>query len=365
MKSTKTLKIALIIDQPSWTGIGTYAHMLYYLIKDYCDVKFIYLGAHNDNSSIYENLKYVKYAKNPYLIPKIVKYNYRMFKKDIKFKDYIKHYLGAFYPTDLIDEKTIITVHDLIKDNYFLSLKFGIRELATSFIRNRSVKNFKNVLNKKPFIIAISNNTADAILKINKNSKITVIYHWIDKNKFKFRDKSQSKEILGLNENINYLLSVGSSRPNKRLDLIKSFADYLPINWKLIKIGASINSKNVLNYKNIDDEKYPLFFNASEAYLHMSDDEGLGIPLLEALGSGIPIIARKSKINSEVLGDYAIYLEQDNKKYFQENMNNILSTIKILQFKKDELDKLFKKYDLNNAREKYLNFYKQFEHLQS
>ncbi len=351
------LKIALVTDQPPWTGIGRYAEELYYLIKDYYDVKFIYLGAHIVQENYYENLNYIKYTKKFYLIPKIKKYNYKMFKIDPRFENYIKHYLGAFYPIDSISEKTIITIHDLIKGNYILSLKAGIRELGSVFFINRYINKFPNILNKNPYIIAISNTTAKDIHKIRYNSKIKVIYHWIDKEKFKPRDKLDCKKILGLKENVNYLFSVSGPGANKRLDLIRIFAESLPEDWMLIKIGAPIKSKKVLNYGKVNDDLYPLFFNASEAYLHMSNTEGFGIPLLEAIGSGIPIIARKTEINNEILGSYPIYLEQDTKQYYQKNMNDILQMIKVPSFKKDELDKLLNKYDVNNARKAYIDFY--------
>ncbi|MGC9123845.1 MAG: glycosyltransferase [Thermoplasmata archaeon] len=357
MDINKKLKIALLVDQPHWTGIGVYAVNLYNLIKDYIDVELIYLGAHYDDLSQYKKLNYIKHTKILYLIPKILRYNYKMFSKDENYKDYIIHYLGAYYPVNLIKENVIITVHDLVKDDYFLSLKNGPLEFSRSILRNRNLNRFKYILKNNPFIIAISNKTARDINKINKTSKIKVIYHHIDKERFKPREKSNAKKLLGLEENINYLLSVGSSRPNKRLDLIKIFAESLPEEWILIKIGESIKSEKILNFKNVNIEKYPLFFNASEAYLHMSDDEGFGIPLLEALGSGIPIIARNTEINKEILENYPIYLEEDTKKYYQKNMNDILQMIKAPSFKINELDKLLTKYDINNARKAYLDFY--------
>ncbi len=232
MDMNKKLKIALLVDQPHWTGIGVYAVNLYNLIKDYIDVKLIYLGAHYDDFSQYEKLNYIKHTKIPYLIPRILKYNYKMFSNDEKYREYIKHYLGAYYPVNLVKENDIITVHDLIKDNYFLSLKNGPLEFSRSILRNRYVKKFKYILKNNPFIIAISNKTVKDIIKINKTNKIKVIYHYINKERFKPREKSIAKKLLGLEENINYLLSVGSSRPNKRLDLIKIFADLLPEDWK-------------------------------------------------------------------------------------------------------------------------------------
>ncbi|MGB9762614.1 MAG: hypothetical protein ACPLW7_01150, partial [Minisyncoccia bacterium] len=74
-------------------------------------------------------------------------------------------------------------------------------------------------------------------------------------------------------------------------------------------------------------------------------------------GSGIPIIARNTEINKEILENYPIYLEEDTKKYYQKNMNDILQMIKAPSFKINELDKLLTKYDINNARKAYLDFY--------
>ncbi|MEM3290648.1 MAG: glycosyltransferase [Candidatus Micrarchaeaceae archaeon] len=351
------LKIALIVDQPSWTGIGVYANELYKLIKDYGDIKLIYLGAHIDHVEYYEKLPNLKYTKNPYLIPKIVKYNYKVFNEEIRFKEYIKHYLGANYYSDLIKEKDIITIYDLLKDNYLRSIKQGFKQFAIAMLRNKNISDIKKIFEKRPSVIAISYETAKDIAKINKNVDVTVIHLWGNKSKFQFRDKVQSKKILGLDEKLNYILSVSGSGSNKRLDHIKAFANVLPENWKLIKIGASINSKKAINLANISNERYPLYFNASEAYLHLSDNEGFGWPLLEALFSKIPIIAKNTKINNEILHDYPLYLEEVNKDYLEKNINRILNLITVPHFNVDERDRLLKLYDENRAREAYLNFY--------
>jgi len=60
---------------------------------------------------------------------------------------------------------------------------------------------------------------------------------------------------------------------------------------------------------NVQAERYPLLFNAADAYVHTSSFEGFGIPLLEALSSALPIIATDTLSSREILGNAAIYFK--------------------------------------------------------
>jgi glycosyltransferase involved in cell wall biosynthesis len=53
------------------------------------------------------------------------------------------------------------------------------------------------------------------------------------------------------------------------------------------------------------EDQYPHYFDAADAYLHVSLREGFGIPLLESMSSGTPIVALANPPAPEVLGGAA------------------------------------------------------------
>jgi glycosyltransferase involved in cell wall biosynthesis len=59
----------------------------------------------------------------------------------------------------------------------------------------------------------------------------------------------------------------------------------------------------------------PLLFNASDAYLHTSEYEGFGLPVLEAMSCGVPVIASNKASIPEVVDDCGLLLDFDTLNY--------------------------------------------------
>ena len=194
--------------------------------------------------------------------------------------------------------------------------------------------------------MTISSSTQrDVSNKIKVDS--TPINHWIVKDRFKKKNREYCCKILNLDPKKKYFLSVGNNRANKRTDLIKIFSDSLPVGYSLLKIGHPINSNNCINLGMVDDDHYPLYYSVALAYIHFSDNEGLGIPLLESLGCELPVICRKTPINKEILGDSAIYVsEEEVGKSTAELIEKLeseafmIETLPLIKARKDIFDPL-------------------------
>lgn len=355
------MKIALLFDQPHWTGLGEYAILLYDLLsKNVEDVKLIYMGAVEDNHPYYTKMEYLRRTKIWPLRPTIIRRNYKKIADDHCFKDYVFHYLGyESYPLKL--RKGVFTIHDVMKegirDKFNLIRRGKIKEAIVSIERNRQVRESVHLSPKASAVITISNKTKTDFERMG-GANSTTIYHWIAKYKFQQRNKEEAMSTLNLDPKNKYFLSVGNDRPNKRTDLIKKFASYLPENFRLIKIGAPIDSCKSINVGTVESEQYPLFFNCSEAYLHLSEDEGFGRPLIEAMASSLPVICRENEINNELLGQAALYLrdqftQDDIIKIVHKLSNN--SYVEILQ---EKITKRKELYTAGEALNAYLNVYK-------
>lgn len=107
----------------------------------------------------------------------------------------------------------------------------------------------------------------------------------------------------------------------------------------------------------VNDDIYPLFFNASDIYLNVSTNEGFNIPLIESLKSSLPVVSNRCATSFELLGDSGIYLNnpRDPKQYLEmivyllddkiHKYYSTLSYIRSLIFSDDAI------------REKYLKIY--------
>ena len=308
------MKIAIVTDQPINTGIGKYAYLLYgALIEANINAVFLYNGYKH---SEFPNIKVIipktsGYVENQILIPFQRKLNALSLKQYREyFKDYIVHFCGTDYSMVKYFEKSVATVHDLRID-------IPINPFENDWARTMVDSLLRDIINIKATgdlffakkIVAISNFSAQE-LKRRSNLHSDVIYHWVDEERFKKRDKEEAKIRLNLSRKERYVLNVSNRAKNKKLNQLKEVADFLPVGYKLLKIGTPIRSKNSINIGNVKDSAYPLYFNASDIYLNISGYEGFGIPQLEALGSHIPVLARDIQINREVLGEAGHYFQQ-------------------------------------------------------
>jgi glycosyltransferase involved in cell wall biosynthesis len=118
-----------------------------------------------------------------------------------------------------------------------------------------------------------------------------------------------------------YLLSVGRLEPRKNhVNLVKAYLGLGPQSPKLVIAGqrdfgyeplmeilASANATDkVVILENIDDNELPSLYRNSLAFVYPSMAEGFGMPPLEAMASGVPVIASNNTGLTEVVGKAGI-----------------------------------------------------------
>lgn len=178
--------------------------------------------------------------------------------------------------------------------------------------------------------------------------KITVIYWGVkhdiffpQKDKLSVRDKLQSKFKLSN----PYFLSVSCNAERKRTDVLvrsyialsreQSLSHDLVLVWgnpptSLLEEVKNSSVANRIHFlKNISDEDLALLYNGAEAMFFPSSYEGFGLPLLEAMACGTPVVTCRNSSLDEIAGDAAIYLE--------EPISNSLLDV-MLQFEQHELN---------------------------
>lgn len=222
-------------------------------------------------------------------------------------------------------KKFIVTVHDLaplVYPSEITDVSMRIQFMLTP-----------KALRKADEIIAISNFTKKEIVRlINLNEeRISVVHQGVDHEKYKPMDKIKCKEKFGLNPEEKHILVVSSNVEHKRMDLAKKIFDHLKSireDVKMMKAGYGevLKGEGIINVGWVPEEEMPFLFSAADVYLHTSEYEGFGLPILEAMACGMPVVANNKASIPEIVGDYERFIDLDENNIIQTS-EKILSLI--------------------------------------
>jgi glycosyltransferase involved in cell wall biosynthesis len=113
-----------------------------------------------------------------------------------------------------------------------------------------------------------------------------------------------------------YFLSVGTNEPRKNLPLLlKAWKHQGNTSHMLFLAGGqghvfSSTDSEISTY--VDDDDLPALYAGAAAYITTSHYEGFGLPALEAMACGTPVIAPNITAFPEMLGDAALLIEPNN-----------------------------------------------------
>jgi len=158
-------------------------------------------------------------------------------------------------------------------------------------------------------IIAISEFTKQEIVRLTDvpASKINVVHQGIDHELYRPRPMEQSKRELGLDADTTYLLVVSSELEHKRIEKATSILERVRESSKDVRLikagyGEEMTGEHIINIGWVDEEKMPALYSAADVYLHPSEYEGFGLPVLEAMACGTPVVARDVASIPEIVG---------------------------------------------------------------
>ncbi|CAM3195282.1 glycosyltransferase family 4 protein [Corallococcus sp. ZKHCc1 1396] len=114
-----------------------------------------------------------------------------------------------------------------------------------------------------------------------------------------------------------YVAVVGNAKPFKNLAMLGKFAADLPVPLVLLAGKGAVAHETGLHENVIDLEELPesemaLFYGAAAVLLVPSKYEGFGLPALEAMAAGCPVIAADATALPEVVGNAAIRVPPDD-----------------------------------------------------
>lgn len=355
--SERTLFI--LTDQGFATGIGNYALELAKLMKPVVpNIRLVSLCSGPtdwlDNAWVPTGTRTVS---DWWRIILVASKNYRTFLERVGPLAQV-HFCGANYEFVRKFKNPVVTIHDYYvrlptRESFKDPRMFG-RDLAalwTYLTLPRRAQNASSVIVPSAYV--------RRCLQSRANVNSAVIHHWIDSTRFLHRPRDEARKKLGFETGATLLLNVSTGASNKNLGVLGRIADRLPPGYKLVKLGARVSnySGRVVHVNRLDSGLYPQLFNACDAYLHLSTEEGFGYPLLESLSSGLPVIAIDTPLTREVLGNAAIFVPHDAS--VTEWLAHILRSTDRLTL--ETVSRLSKAqlltYDSSRAREAYRHLY--------
>jgi glycosyltransferase involved in cell wall biosynthesis len=260
------------------------------------------------------------------------------------------------------DKKLILTLHDVSFLVYPETFSVFFR-LYYNLLIPINIKR----ANK---IITVSNFSRREILKHypEAKNKIEVIYLGVDK-RFKLINNINKK---------NQILYVGSLNRRKNfMNVIKAFELLNIKNIKLIVVGNFSNNfnidietqkllkrayknKNIEFKKNIEDNELVKIYNESKLFIFPSLYEGFGLPILEAMACGVPVITSDISSLPEIGDSAVVYCDPYNIKDIKEKMEIVLKN-KYLQ--KEIIKKGLKRvqdFDWKRSAQEHLKVFNKF-----
>jgi glycosyltransferase involved in cell wall biosynthesis len=299
----------------------------------------------------YLNVK--NFSINKIRIPnRILEYFWTFNRKKFPFKVFKKAdiFWSTMYFVPDVDYPIVSTFYDItpLKMDEFK----GFRDELTLRL--------KNIIRYSTYIIAISESSKKDICDyFNLQPQKVFVIHLAASDIYKPMDKDIVKDFLIKNYRINfdYILYVGNMGPNKNLiNLIRAYniiKDKFKV--KLILCGKTFHGQavieeiaklNLCNYVKVLNfvplVHLPYLYNGATMFVYPSRYEGFGLPVLEAMKCGVPVVTSNVSSLPEVGGDAALYVDP----YDIENIANTI--LKVLQ--SDELKRELSKKSIERAK---------------
>lgn len=284
-----------------------------------------------------------------------------IFFKNIVSKQRFDLFVPTYYDANFINyigsKPFVLTVYDMI------------HELFPEFFLNDKmvVSNKKYLIEKATRIIAVSENTKKDIINIYPHidsSKIDVVYHGCSIKVNKLKSNSLPE---------NYILFVGTRSNYKNFIFLVHSITSLLINDKNLHLicagGGDFNSKerelilelgleNQIIQKHFNEEELGSFYSLAKCFVFPSMYEGFGIPVLESMSCGCPVLLGKHSSFLEVAGDAGVYFDIDSSPDLKDKILSIIENESLRnEFSLKGLEQV-KKFSWEKATSECLAVYK-------
>lgn len=304
-----------------------------YWLPPYDPSRVFFIQTRFPNKLLNASLSFLRWPKLDKIILKRIQQNNKNISNiDIFFFPDLR--LSALSP----QLKKIQVVHDLSFEHHpdFFSKK---THLWYKFLKP------KREVEKANKIIAVSKATKDDLMKTYSISqqKIQVIYEGVEEN---FAKNISDQKSLDLQKKYNlpqrYFLFLATMEPRKNMTrLIEAYQRFKAKNpdesIKLVMAGVEQPkifsqvvvpqySQDVMWPGFIEEEDKGALIKNAQAFLYPSLFEGFGLPLVEAMKCGTPILTSNKSSMPEIVGDAGLFTDPENTQEIASGLEKILKS---------------------------------------
>jgi glycosyltransferase involved in cell wall biosynthesis len=320
-----------------------------------------YHFVHFKENPFFKNLEHTLIKKSNSILGEFYRKFYLLpkFLKEKKF-DLIHdlYHISSLIVND-IPGKKVITIHDLTP------ILFPNYHPFTRYLKHKLF--LGATLKKMDFIITDSFSTKKDIEKnFVLSNPIRTVY-------------LGSRKLVPIeeeNSSVPYILTVGNLEPRKNIEtLLKAFyiikekgrEEQLYIigskGWSNKKLFSEItNSKyssDIKVFENISDNKLGWFYKNSSVFVYPSFYEGFGLPILEAMSYGCPIIASNVSSIPEIVEGYGLLFKPENTEALAESILDVLQNKNLSEKLSLKSLKRVNDFSWENTASETINVYKE------
>lgn len=252
-----------------------------------------------------------------------------------KYRDYI-FWGGNFYLPRYFPGKCVLTIHDLSHIHYtgshpaervrFLNKRLlgAIRQAdvitVVSETTRQDVEAVFGKLLKLPPLTVVSPAVGDHFRKPRSHGQDDLV-----RKKYRLPEK--------------YILSVGTLEPRKNLlrlcDAYTSLPKTVQAEWPLLLVGdsgwlsqdlyASLKAQNHIRWLGyVPDADMPSVYGLASIFAYISLFEGFGMPILEAMSTGVPVVTSDRGAMKEVAGDAACLVNPESVTEISQTLAQVI-----------------------------------------
>jgi len=319
------------------TGLGNYSRTIINSLLSYYPSNNYYCLAPKINGSFYKDVfAEVNLIENNSKYPNSLWRSYGIYKDIEKLDLNIYHGLSNELPFSInqTSVKKVVTIHDLI----FLRYPKLYKPIDAYIYK----KKFEFACNAADVIIAISEQTKRDIIQYFQipEQKIKIVYQSAAPI-FNNIATSELKQKIALKYNLpkKFILNVGTIEERKNGILLINALPKIQQGYDLVFIGKSTSYKSLLEnqinklglknkvhfIENVTYEDLPICYQLASVFCYPSKFEGFGIPILEALMTGTPVVACTGSCLEEAGGPNSLYVHPNDAGQLAKYINNIIT----------------------------------------
>lgn len=221
---------------------------------------------------------------------------------------------SSYYRLPRRSSPTVLTMHDFTHEK----ITKGVKGAIFSAYKRLAARSADR-------IICVSENTARdlGVLFGIKGENIRVVYNGVSSTYHKLSNTTTEE----------YVLFVGSRAPYKRFDEVAKAVANSP--YRLVIVGPELTprERTLLNSimlpgqfsfeGYVGNERLNKLYNRAFCLAYPSDYEGFGIPVLESMSTGTPVICQRKSSIPEVAGEAGVYIDQADADSILRSINSL------------------------------------------